>query len=134
MRRTTLVGTLWAMSFIAVGCAAPGERIGGVCPPDCDVRITVTDNCVIKVDRDPVEVKHPAAIRFNLATGGYHFPPGGGIAFQNNPRDFKPGPKGPTTEVVNDSHDTLGYFKYGITVLKDGSNARCHVDPGVVNN
>ncbi|HET9576226.1 MAG TPA: hypothetical protein VFP44_00270 [Usitatibacter sp.] len=134
MKRTAVIGAVVGLAIFAAGCAAPGDRIGGTCPPDCDVTITVTGNCAIAADRDPLEVKHPAAIRFNLGTAGYHFPPGGGIAFNNNPRDFAPGAKGPKTEVVNDSHQTLGYFKYQITVEKDGTNDRCHVDPGVVNN
>jgi hypothetical protein len=136
MKRTTVSSALCGVLFLA-GCA-PEVRTMGVCPPDCEVAITITPGatpCAV-ARPDPIPVKHPAALRFKLVTPGFHFSPAPGIAVKNDTaQQFHPMPaqSNRTLAVIQDDYKTKGNFPYAIDVDADNGGTHCQVDPIIAN-
>jgi hypothetical protein len=122
---------LAAMASVALAaCALFGEKefpLSGN-PLDTDVRV---NGKYAVVSQEPIVVRGPAVITWNLRSSGYEFPPDA-IQFKD-PAQFNCAAQGVVMQ-CKDAHTQKGLFKYTIRVRNPATGAVAESDPTVMND
>ena len=126
MRKT---GIAAMASVVLAACAMPAEEFpltGN--PRDTDVR--ANGNRAV-VSQDPIVVRGPAVITWNVRSSGYEFPPDA-ITFKD-PGQFSCTVNGAVLQ-CQDAYTQKGVFKYTIRLRNPTTGAVAESDPSVMND
>ena len=130
-----------AVAIVVTACAAPGSRIGTLPADgaDCQVKVTVTDDCTISVDPPYLAVyNREVNIHWDLEADAVYTFASDGIVIKTNDGQFTNGM--PTAQnrkyIWHDRNSPNAgkptYYPYGIKLMKNGV-ACAQFDPGIIN-
>ncbi|HET7364183.1 MAG TPA: hypothetical protein VFJ70_11510 [Burkholderiales bacterium] len=121
-----------AMASVALAaCAMPADNEFPLTgnPHDTDVR--ANGNRAV-VSQDPIVVRGPAVITWNVRSSGYEFPPDA-ITFNDPAGQFSCTARGVVLQ-CQDAYTQKGSFKYTIRVRNLTTGAVAESDPFVMND
>lgn len=124
------IGIAAMASVLLAACATPTDEFpltGN--PRDTDVQ--ANGNRAV-VSQDPIVVRGPAVITWNVRSSGYEFPPDA-IQFNDPAGQFTCTARGVVLQ-CNDAYTQKGVFKYTIRVRNPATGAVAESDPSVMND
>lgn len=124
------IGITAMASLALAACAQLGEKEFPLTGNPLDTDVRVNGKFAI-VSQEPIVVRGPAVITWNLRTSGYEFAPDA-IQFKDA-QQFSCSARG-TVAQCKDTHTQRGFFKYTIRLRNPATGAVAESDPSVMND